>query len=216
MGGPVKYQLLLGCSLLFALGACGTDDDTVEASLGEPPRFPVPGCEHLDHAPCDTVATDCQNRVLLLAACLRGDDPGTLPVITVVNEQQYAERLTLFQRVSALATRSIIEPIHYERALELLGLIEPAALAPDAVVTRRVERVWGTYDSETDQILVIDHGVPADDPASNQILLHEFIHALQDRRVDLDGYYEEHLVGYDSSLALSAVIEGEARLHESD
>src|SRR5688572_22271760 len=110
LGGLVKRSWV-GGALLLALAACGSDDDIREATLGEAPRFPVPGCEHLDHTPCDTLVTECQNRLLELAACVRGDDPGTLPAITVIDQEQYANRLTLLGRAQLLGARSIVEPI---------------------------------------------------------------------------------------------------------
>lgn len=59
--------------------ACSGSDETDAGRLGQPPRFAVPGCKTLDHSACDVRTTLCQTRLLELAACLRGDEPGALP-----------------------------------------------------------------------------------------------------------------------------------------
>jgi hypothetical protein len=46
------------------------------------------------------------------------------------------------------------------------------------------------------------------------VLVHEFIHALQDRDVDLKAF-AGRATSYDSSLAADAVVEGEAQLHQT-
>ena len=84
-----RFTLVL---VVATLVGCGSTDDE-GASLGKPPRYPVPGCESVDHAPCDVRTTSCQTRLLALAACLRGEEPGELPPISHMSEAQYAAYL---------------------------------------------------------------------------------------------------------------------------
>lgn len=215
-----RLHVITAYPLCLAFLGCGGGDDSGAAPLGPLPQFPVPGCEHIDHSPCDTRMRECDARLFELAACLRGTEPGDLPTITLVSQEQYADYLTGLQHTvfHRPLTDTPFWPrvsAQYEAALVLLGLIEPGALAPQAAVDRRVDLIWGVYRWATKDILMVDHGAPADDPASNFILVHEFIHALQDREVDLQSWETEHSVDSDSGLAADSVVEGEARLHES-
>jgi hypothetical protein len=201
----IRCSLLLG-ALSLALAGCGAEDSR-DGSRSYPP---VPGCEHIDHAPCDTMETSCQTLRLELAACLRGSEPGELPPVTRWTEQQYTDYLR-----AALAENPRPAPDHSERALSILGLVKPGGFAPDPMVMDRVAWIWGFYSSETRDITLIDHGQPAADARWNALLTHELVHALQDRDVDLQAYHREHGVSYDAMLAERAITEGEARLHET-
>lgn len=145
-----------------------------------------------------------------LAACLRGSEPLALPPVTNLTTDEFL----------ALLNQDILEnpppdPNHYEIALDLLGLVAPGALRPEARIMADVERFWGIYRNAEKDILIIDHGVAADEPEPNLVLLHEFVHALQDADVDLGGYVTEYSTSDDSNLAARSVVEGEARFHET-
>ena len=45
-------------------------------------------------------------------------------------------------------------------------------------------------------------------------MLHEFVHALQDRDQDLTAWFDQHVDSYDSALASRSIVEGEARFHQ--
>jgi hypothetical protein len=168
----------------------------------------VRGCEHLDYAPCDTLQTSCQTLRLELAACLRGSEPGELPPVMLISEAEYADLLTDWTSQNPRPN-----PDHAERTFSLLGLVAPGAFQPAPLVMTEVKRIWGFYDDKARNITLIDHGSPAADARSNVVLLHELVHALQDRDVPLASYIDPK-DSADRVTALRSVIEGEARFHE--
>jgi hypothetical protein len=200
---------LLGA--LLALAGCGGDHgDEAHAPLGAPRLYPVPGCEAFDPAPCDVETAACQRRLFGLAACLRGSDAGELPPISVMSEANYQAYLE--------AARANQEPTpnldRWEAAFVLLGLIAPGGLEDDAEVQNAVNFVWGFYDYDTKQVNLVDHGADSNAETSSAVLLHEFVHVLQDREVDLASYRSLHGMTYDTGLASDSIIEGEAQFHE--
>jgi hypothetical protein len=198
-------------SLVVALAAigCGDDSDS-NHGLGAPSQFPVPGCEAIDHAPCDVWSPFCQERLHALAACLRGSEAGSLPSVTSMTDAQYVSYLN-----ERFAANPPEDSSDYERALVLLGLIEPGALSFETYTVEVVQHVDGVYRDEFDDIVLLDHGGEPDPQTSSNVLVHEFVHALQDRDLDLRAFMQAHETTSDSSLAARSMIEGEARLHQS-
>jgi len=202
----MSLRAYVGC-ICLALAACGDAD---EPTLGEPVRFPVPGCEAFDPTPCDVREPACHVRLFGMASCLRGNVPGSLPPVSVISEDEYAEYLSGVY--AELEPRP--DPDHRERALVLLDLAVEGALQPETRIAEGADFAYGVYRWEPDDILIIDHGDHRDDFAS-AVLVHEFVHALQDRDVDLEAFEEEFGESYDSYLAVDAVVEGEAELHQA-
>jgi len=66
--------------------------------------------------------------------------------------------------------------------------------------------VGGTYNSKTETITVIGYEADA-------LIVHEFVHALQDQHFDLDAYEDVHTS--DAYLARHAAVEGDAKLAEA-
>jgi hypothetical protein len=197
-------------TLMVGVTGCGSEDDEADSGLGAPPTYPVPGCEAIDHRRCDIREERCQERLMELAACLRGNDPLPLPPVTLMTEEEFLAFLN-----QDIAENPPPDPNHLETALDLLDLVTPGALAPGAIVQMDVEKIWGIYRNEEKDVLVVDHGVPADEPEPNAVLLHEFVHALQDADVDLSRLRDEYVTSFDSYLGVASIVEGEARLHES-
>jgi hypothetical protein len=192
--------------LLAAASGCGSADD--KTGLGAAPTYPVPGCEHIDHRACDIRASRCQERLMLLAACLRGSEPLPVPPVTMMNEDEFADYLNASRTAPP-------DPNHFEIGLSLLNLVQPGAFDTEALVAADVEFVWGLYRRAERDVIIVDHGVAADEPDPNSVLVHEFVHALQDADVDLARFFEEYSTSYDSFLATASVSEGEARFHQS-
>lgn len=191
--------------VLVAAG-CGDDRASVNAGLR-----PVDSCGHLEHAVCDVRTAPCQRRLFDLATCLRGDAPGELPPITVVSEEAFA---------AMLADEALSRPLPshlatWDWALTSLALIAPGALTPSTAAAERAKWVWGFYRFDTRGVTLVDHGARFDDRSASPVLLHEFIHALQDREVDLTKVEEMLDWNRDASLAARAIVEGEARMHET-
>ncbi len=192
----------------LALGCGSTEDSGVD---GEPPIYPVPGCEELNHATCDVRVASCQERLFALAQCLRGGErDAELPVVRVVAPSEYGDRLR-----ASFAENPPPTPNHWENALVLLGLAAPGAYSATVMVDDAVTNTGGVYWRATKDIWVIDHGEATDEDRASVVLVHEFVHALQDREVNLTAFWEEHATSTDAVLAVRAVIEGEAELHET-
>jgi len=154
----------------------------------------------------------CQTRLFALAGCLRGEVPGDPPPITVVSEADYAAQLTAEAAMSTpsphLAT--------WDWALSSLRLIAPGGLSTQTTISESVKFLWGVYRGGTSKdIRIIDHGAAFDAQSASPILVHEMVHALQDREVDLASLHATFETSTDSRLAVRSITEGEARLHET-
>jgi hypothetical protein len=72
------------------------------------------------------------------------------------------------------------------------------------------DRIDGVYQDAERGIALVDRGRPKDDPETAAVLVHEFVHAIQDERYDLALWKEQLAHDVDSSLALRTVSEGQA------
>jgi hypothetical protein len=195
--------------VLLAVGCGGSDGDDGDDPLGPPLLHPVPGCESIDPAACDVRHPECQQRLLSMAACLRGESVMAAPAIQVLSEADYSTLLAT--ELAAQMQDPNIEQI--EVGFNLLGLIERGALSAQARAVDFAKFAAGVYRDDTKDVLIIDHGDPFDAEAASPVLVHEFVHALQDRDLGLSAF-KAQANSVDDSWAFSAMIEGEAKLHE--
>ena len=196
----------LALALALAAAGCGGD------SSAGPATRPVPGCEKLDATPCDVRAASCQTRLFALATCLRSDVQGPLPPVTVVTEADYAA----LEAAASAASPPQPHVATWDWALSALRLIQPGALTPAAQTAEMVKKVLGQYRNNTKDILVIDHGDNFNATTASIVLVHEFVHALQFREMELTpllGLYAD--ASGDTRLAIRGMIEGEARMQET-
>jgi len=200
--------LALAFLALAALASCG-DNHAASTGVTYPP---VPGCEGIDPTPCDVRAPECETRLFALAACLRGDQTNaTPPPVTVISETDFGAML------ATEAAMSTPDP-HRDRwdwALSTVGLIAPGGLSPQAMMTQTVTSILGEYRYKTKDILVIDHGSSFNEQSASPVLVHEMVHALQDREVDLTQYSSTYSGTQDMWLAADSIVEGEARMQET-
>ena len=197
----------LAVAVSAVAGECGD-----EGARAMPMWQPVPGCEAIDHTPCDVRVTSCQTRLFALAGCLRGEAPGDLPPVTVISEADYAAELTA---EAAMETPSAYLAT-WDWAWSTLKLAQPGGLSTQTMISEWVKFVWGVYRSGgSKDILIIDHGAAFDAQSASPVLVHEMIHALEDREVDLDQLDAAFATNTDSRLAVRSIYEGEARLHET-
>jgi hypothetical protein len=200
-----SFLLVLLASLV--LGACSGDED-------EPSVYsqPLPECPGLDTAPCDTRAVSCQARLLELAACVYGVERAPDVPIRVVSEQQLFDELVGDAGDGNEADPEDAENLaHIERALVELKLLAPGALTEGGGATADiVERIDGVYQDAERGIALVDRGRPKDDAETAAVLVHEFVHAIQDERYDLELWRQQHDVTVDTTLALRSVSEGQA------
>jgi hypothetical protein len=73
---PGSFRGALLCVAGLA-SACGSEP--LAAPTPTPHSYPIPGCERLDVAPCNTLDQECVASRLELAACLRGTEAGEPP-----------------------------------------------------------------------------------------------------------------------------------------
>lgn len=200
-------SVVLAC--VVAMAGCGAENE--QPDLGDAPVYPVAGCEAIDHRPCDVLEPECQARLQALAACLRGGEAGEPVPVSVMSR---AELMAYYE--SAIAeSQPRPEPDHYERALVLLGLVAEGAFDDETVVDEATEFIAGFYDHVDDHIVLIDDEDALDRNWASSLLLHEYVHALQDRDVDFEAYGDERYTSYDAYLGAAALVEGEADLHQA-
>jgi hypothetical protein len=200
------FGLLLS---VLAVAGCSDEDRPPPSRGSASSNSPVAGCEAISHQSCDVRAADCQARLLALAACLREDEEPPMPPVTVMSESAFGDYL-----YELLEEEPQPEVNHLERALVSLGMVRRGAYDADVVVSDLVKTIGGVYRPETDDILVVDHGSAVDRDMMSSIVLHEFVHYLQDLQVDLAAFSEEFSVSTDAALAAVSVIEGEAQFHQ--
>jgi len=196
---PACLSAALCLSLLA--GACGSE------RLSAPKAMPIPGCEELDIAACDTLNTDCQKSRLELAACLREAPVGKLPFVKVVTEQEYVDYINAFYE-----SRQLMGTNHFEVAMTWLGLAQPGSFWFDPISPSDIADWFGTYRWREKDLFLIDHGKPADDDASNVALVAALIRALRDRDIDIGVWTTQVAVfDVDSNWGADAMYFGEAR-----
>lgn len=93
----------------------------------------------------------------------------------------------------------------------MLGLIRPSDDVVGAQMALLQAQVLGIYDTDTKRLFVVNDG-SGFGPAQRQTYAHEFSHALQDQHFDLNAIAPKHTENNDRSLAVHAMIEGDAVL----
>ncbi|MEY4544993.1 MAG: hypothetical protein RL685_1188 [Pseudomonadota bacterium] len=203
--------------ILLLCAACA--DGSPAGGNDLPPAFreprPLPGCEGFEYGQCDIRSPECLDNLAQIASCVRGDVTlGPQPTVTILSEPEAEQRL-----LAALEATPPPSPNYFERALVLLGLSQPSAFEPTTTATRLAQTYAAYYRRDRAEVVVIDHGSTAGTAAPNSaelqaLVLHELIHALQDRDHDLNAFARAYQQDSDGNLRGSCLIEGEARLHE--
>ncbi|RYZ04835.1 MAG: hypothetical protein EOO73_21910 [Myxococcales bacterium] len=195
-------------SAFLLLTGCSGDDDS--RSLFQPGPA-LPECPNADYSTCDVREADCQDRLLELAACVRGREPPARLQIDVMTKAEYLEMLR-----DDAADRPEPELQHFSRALSLFNLAPKDGVPYDDQLEEQAEFVGGQYRQDEKRIIVVDHGRAASSADIDATLLHEFVHALQDDEHDLETWPSEETVWtFDSTLAARTIVEGEASFYES-
>lgn len=155
---------------------------------------------------CDIRTAACHQRVAEWTACLRQIAPVIVPT-----------RVISYREYLAAALGREVPPAEVEQfdrtvaGLALLGL-SPAGLTLKAA-TEQTAWAAAYYSMNDRSITVVDRGEPMASRAQVTLLVHEYMHALQDATVGINAYFAP-VRGSDASLAAQAVIEGEASLVE--
>ncbi len=158
--------------LAASTNACSSEPQALHS-------HPIPGCEMHDIAPCDTKTRACQQSRFEFAACLRGAVGGAPPPLTLITEEDYVAYVNGTSEGRDLPTN------HFEIAMTWLGLAQHGSFNFVPVTKESIADWFGTYRWRQRDLLVIDHGRPADDVASNVALVKAMIRALRDRDIQV-------------------------------
>jgi hypothetical protein len=192
--------------------ACG-DDARHGPSMLPPPYGPRPvplaGCEQFDYAGCDVRESTCVENLARIAACLRGDASAALPSLSFASEERARGIL-----LDSLAGPAAPVPDYFALVLAQLGLSEPSAFEPEVTAARLAQRWAAFYRRDAGEVVVIEHALDPDPLSSDALVLHELIHALQDRDHSLGAFALQYQTDSDGNLRGQSVVEGEAQFHE--
>jgi len=168
--------------------------------------YPIPGCEMYDIAPCDTKIRACQQSRFEFAACLRGAAGGEAPPLTLMTEEAYVAYSNGTSEGRDPPTN------HFEIAMTWLGLAQPGSFNFVPATKESVAGWFGTYRWRQKDLLIIDHGKPAFDVASNVALVEALIRALRDRDIQVGTWTTVVAVDdVDSNWGADAMYFGEGR-----
>jgi hypothetical protein len=143
------------------------------------------------------------------AAELRGLTPSGEVERQVLSPEQLRARM-----IADLDTPENREATEKSRRLMVaLGLLAPDADLHRIELDFRSGVVLGQYDPEAKQLFVIS-GAAALGPRERATIAHEYTHALQDQTYDLQALMPRHAGNSDRTLAVSALVEGDAMITE--
>lgn len=202
---------------LAGLAGCGSSTPDDAPALEPVAVTPIPECPKLDPSACDIREAVCQAKLWEVAQCLRGISGEELPPIQLMTSEAYAAEWSM-----SLPDEAAPELQVYESGLAMLGLLKLGAFENDTYISQVLSWLGGVYRDETRDIVIIDRGETEVRElarheawrALSATLVHEFVHALQDREINLQEYSSAHSSSSDASWAAQAVVEGEARLLE--
>ena len=194
--------MLLGLSA--TLLACSGDEHPGPVAVA------LPECAHLESATCDARAAACQKRLLALAGCVYGVTTTPDVPVRVVTEERLIDELNAAAGEGASEDDRADLP-HIERAFVDLGLLRAGELTEGGgSAAQIVANIDGIYQDAERGIALVDRGVARDNAEADALLLHEFVHAIQDAEFDLSAWREQYSRNVDTSLALRSVSEGQA------
>lgn len=183
---------------IFSFFACGT-----LAGCAEEVVTPPNPC---GAKTCDILEPDCQEEVLKVLRCFRGGDEDVMPDVEVISEDEYIEL------VKGEEPTEEMEQAYerFSRAMRLFKLA-PEMRDQDATVEEYASEIAAAYLADTQSVVIIDRGDPLDSQSAVATLAHELVHALQDREIGFEDFYESSVrPSLDGTLAARALIEGEA------
>ena len=195
---------MLGLSA--ALVACSSDDHPGPVAV----ERALPECPQLDHSTCDTRDATCQKRLLALAGCVYGVATTPEVPVRVVSEQQLIDELSTATDDEPSADETA-DLNYIERTFVDLRLMQPGDLTEGGgSVAQIVANIDGVYQDARRGIALVDRDAARDDAEADALLLHEFVHAIQDAEQGLVAWREGYPSSTDSTLSLRSVTEGQA------
>jgi hypothetical protein len=195
---------LVGLSAVLV--ACSGDDHPGPVAV----ERALPECPWLDDATCDTRDEACQKRLLALAGCVYGVATTPDVPVRVVSEQQLIDELSTVPDDEPSADEPA-DLTHIERTFVDLRLMQTGDLTEGGgSIGQIVPNIDGVYQDAERGIALVDRGAARNDAESDALLLHEFVHAIQDAEQDLAAWRERFPTSTDSTLSLRSVTEGQA------
>ncbi|HJL19105.1 MAG TPA: hypothetical protein RMH99_25805 [Sandaracinaceae bacterium LLY-WYZ-13_1] len=189
MASPFRPGVL-GLAVVLSLGACAEDVCDAE-------RMPT----------CDIRQEGCQQTVVDMVACLRGDTVTETPPVTVISPEELEARLR------GGADPMMMETLQLEGALHQLGMLDADASLFEAAVADRVAGTRAFFSSTENAVYVVDRGEPADSVEVVGTLLHEMVHAVQHQEHDLFALAAEAET-HEALLRARLAVEGEATFYQ--
>ncbi len=206
----IVSRLAFGVTLVFLLAvACssGSDSETVATptSPTSPTQEPIPTAVV---EPAELTVEDLLAEIERGIEELRGID--TPPAV----EHNFVDQAGMVERLAEeLSDPETLRQIAHESALfKLLGVIPQDADLGAIYDSLFGSQVLGLYDPEKEEFFVLgddQSGAESLDVEAQLTYAHEYVHRLQDAKFDLEAV-EELATGDDMSLAISALVEGDA------
>lgn len=158
-------------------------------------------------APIAAVAIGIQEEILAQTAAIRGlAEKQPVPVEFVAPSRLRETLLASYTEETAVRDLEISRKL-----LVLLGLLSPDADLYGMLFELYAENIVGYY-SRIDKKMYVVSGQETYGPIEKITLAHEFTHALQDQHFDLEKLHALTENNGDRSLALTALVEGDATL----
>jgi len=201
-------------TIALVLGLCASSLACSGEDRPSPPQVAhrLPECPDIDTTICDVRDGACQERMLDLAVCVYGASERPNVPVRVVTETRLAQEL---EEAAAGSpddedASDAQDVPHIEDALVGLRLLMPGDLTQGSTYESLVNRIDGVYQDAKTGIALVDRGKPRNDADSDAVLVHEFVHAIQDAIYDLDTWRRQFPADIDAVLALRSVPEGQA------
>lgn len=153
---------------------------------------------------CDIRDAACQQTAQELVVCLRGQATEEIPPVSVITPADLEARLR------EGADPMMMRMVHWEAALQLLGMLAPDESLFEETIEQRVTSVAAFYSTRDRDISVVDRGDPLDSGEAMAVLIHELVHAAQDEEVGID---VEAIETHEELLRLRLAVEGEATFY---
>jgi hypothetical protein len=153
---------------------------------------------------CDITTEGCQQTLFAATACMRHQSGVSMPPVRSISLAQFSKES------GASSAGSDAASAHWTDAFQLLGLLPAGVTAGTAASGTSVDNIVAYYDPKKKNVTVIERPDTTDPRERTLELSHEFVHALQDAEVDLQGFEKKWVSSTDSFVANRALPEGEA------
>lgn len=187
-------------ALVTALGACAPSPSPSPSP--NPGAGPTPSPTGTPSDPLAVYAAIAEQ-----VAAIRGLEPTAAITPVLIDEATLRENLAREFDASNRPEDVAAD----ERLLRALGLLGPDVGLRDAILDLNGSQVIGYYSNSDDALYVVDRG-GALGPTARVTYAHEFVHQLQDQAFDLESLGLDAADGGDRSLAVRAMVEGDASL----